>query len=108
MRILLDECLPRKLKNYLPGHEVRTVPQMGWASIENGDLLQLVEPLFDVFITVDKNMQHQQNLSKYQLATVVLLAQSNQIESLQPLLPSLLQTLVVIKPGEVVHIGLVE
>ncbi|HYO49894.1 MAG TPA: DUF5615 family PIN-like protein [Chloroflexia bacterium] len=105
MRILLDECLPRKLKNYLPEHEVKTVPQMGWASIENGDLLQLAETLFDVFITVDRNMQHQQNMSKHHIAVVVLLARSNQVASLHPLMPALLQTLESIEPGEVMHIA---
>ena len=104
MRILLDECLPRKLKNYLPGHEVKTVPQMGWASIENGDLMKLAETLFDVFITVDQNMEHQQNMSKYHISVVVLLASSNQVASLQPMMPALLQSLEAIKPGEVMHI----
>jgi predicted nuclease of predicted toxin-antitoxin system len=44
MRVLLDECLPRKLKNDLPGHAARTVPEMGWAGKKNGELLQLAAP----------------------------------------------------------------
>lgn len=62
MKILLDECLPRKLKFELSGHEAYTVPQMGWASKKNGELLALMSEQFDVFLTVDSNMQHQQNL----------------------------------------------
>ena len=56
MRVLLDECLPRKLKSDLAGHEARTVPEMGWASKENGDLLELAAGHFDVFLTVDRNL----------------------------------------------------
>lgn len=56
MRLLLDECVPKRLLHELPNHEVRTVPQMGWAAKENGELLGLAESAFDVFVTVDKNM----------------------------------------------------
>jgi hypothetical protein len=59
VRILLDECLPRRLKRDLNGHDVRTVPEMGWASKENGDLLQLAESQFEVFLTVDRNLSYQ-------------------------------------------------
>ena len=58
MKLLLDECLPRKLKRGLPGHEVQTVPEMGWAGKENGDLPPLIGPLFDAFITIDGNMRY--------------------------------------------------
>lgn len=59
MKILLDECLPRRIKRELPGHEVLTVPEAGWTSLKNGRLLRLAEVSFDVFITVDRNMQYQ-------------------------------------------------
>ena len=65
MRILLDECLPRRLKRDLPGHEVRTVPELGWASKQNGDLLALAEGKFDVFLTVDRNLSLQQDVGKF-------------------------------------------
>ena len=61
MRILLDECVPRKLTRELPGHECRTVTEMGWAGIKNGRLLRLAENQFDVFLTADQNLQYQQN-----------------------------------------------
>ena len=53
MRVLLDECVPRSLRDELPGHDVRTVPEMGWASQENGALLALASGKFEVFITTD-------------------------------------------------------
>jgi len=72
MRILLDECIPRPLAQYLPDYYVRTVPQMGWASVINGVLLKLAEAEFDVFITVDKGIRYQQNLRSTVLGIVVL------------------------------------
>ena len=64
MKILLDECIDRRLAKDIAGHEVKTVPQMGWATIKNGDLLTLAEKGFEVFVTVDRNLSFQQNLSR--------------------------------------------
>ena len=61
MHVLLDECLPRKLKAEIVGHEVSTVPEVGWAGKENGELLQLAAKDFDVFVTIDANIPAQQN-----------------------------------------------
>jgi len=60
MRVLLDECLPRRLKRELAGHDVRTVAEMGWAGNSNGALLNLAQEKFDIFVTVDKNLTAQQ------------------------------------------------
>ena len=57
MRILLDECLPAELANELAGHEVRTVQQEGWSSLENGALLSFASGHFSVFITIDKHIE---------------------------------------------------
>lgn len=62
MRVLLDECLPRQLKWQLPGHDVATVPERGWAGTKNGELLRLAAAEFDVFVTVDQNLRFQRNL----------------------------------------------
>ena len=62
MRLLLDESLPKKLKARLAPHEVRTVPEMGWASKSNGELLRLAEQQFDVFLTADQKLLNEQNL----------------------------------------------
>jgi Domain of unknown function (DUF5615) len=72
MRILLDECTPRILKNRLSGFEIVTVQEMGWAGIKNGELLILAATQFDVFITTDKNLRQQQDLSSCPLAFIEL------------------------------------
>lgn len=105
MNILLDECLPRRLKFLIVGHTVQTVPEMGWAGTKNGTLLRLAEGAFEVFITADQNMQYQQNLQSHILGIVVFIAPNNRLETLQPLVPNLLAALEQIKPGQVVHIS---
>jgi hypothetical protein len=100
MRVVLDECLPKRLTRELPGHEARTVQQMGWSGISNGELLTLIRGQFDAFITVDSNLAYQQDLQNLPVAVVVLRAPSNKIEDLRPLLPSLLAILAVLKPGD--------
>jgi hypothetical protein len=57
VKILLDECVDRRLAREISGHDVHTVPQMGWAGIKNGDLLTLAEKQFEVFVTVDRNLR---------------------------------------------------
>jgi len=101
MKLLLDECLPKKLKRDLVGYEVNTVPEMGWAGIKNGALLNLAEAHFDVFITIDNNLRYQQNLKTIQLVIVVLNAKDNKLETLQPLIPSVLSTLETSQMGQV-------
>lgn len=98
MRLLLDESVPAKLKRYLPDHEVRTAVEMGWSGVKNGKILALASVSFDVFVTVDKNMPYQQNLSTLPVALVVLDALSNELDHLVPLLPALERELAVLKP----------
>ena len=105
MRVLLDECLPRKLKVELVGHEARTVPEMGWASKKNSALLLLVVEHFDAFLTVDKNIAYQQNLKNLRIAIVALVANSNRLVDLRPLIPKVLDVLKTIHPGEIVRVG---
>lgn len=100
MRILLDECVPRALKRHLPGHEVRTVPEAGWASKKNGELLELAEGHFDLFLTVDQNLQFQQNLLKSKIAIVLLIVADNSIDTILSLLPRIESALAAIQPGE--------
>jgi len=106
MKLLLDECLPRRLKQSLSEYEVATVPEMGWGGTKNGELLQLAVESFDVFITADLNLSYQQNLDRSQLAVVALAAPSNRLEDLLPLIPLVLELLLRIKPGEVSRISL--
>jgi predicted nuclease of predicted toxin-antitoxin system len=86
MRLLLDENLPKRLKSDFPGHEVFTVREKGWNGIKNGELLQLMlAGNFGVLLTFDKNLQHQQNFSKYPIAVFVLTAFNNTYNELSPL-----------------------
>ncbi|MBV9385801.1 MAG: DUF5615 family PIN-like protein [Chroococcidiopsidaceae cyanobacterium CP_BM_ER_R8_30] len=105
MRVLLDECLPKKLKRELPEHSVVTVPEQGWAGQKNGALLRLAQAEFDVFLTIDQNLIRQQNLNQIALAIVVLTAQDNQLETLQPLMPKVLEVLETIQPGQIAQVN---
>lgn len=105
MRLLLDESVPSRLRRALPGHEVRTVVELGWSGVKNGKLLVLAAGGFDVFITVDKNLPHQQNLSTLPIAVVVLDAASNELAALLPLMPELLQTLASLEPRSCTRVG---
>jgi predicted nuclease of predicted toxin-antitoxin system len=71
MKILIDENLPRYLKRVLAGHDVSMVQEMGWSGIKNGELLKLAEPIFDLFLTADKNIRYQQNLKGRKLSIIV-------------------------------------
>lgn len=104
MRVLLDECLPRKLKREVQAEVVRTVPEMGWAGTKNGSLLRLVEREFDILLTNDQNLEHQQHLESFDLAVVVLVAFTNDIEDLRPLMPAVNEALRTIGPGEIRYI----
>jgi hypothetical protein len=105
MRILLDECVPRPLRRDLATHDVRTVQEMGWVGLENGELLQeMTDAGFDVFLPVDQNLRYQQNLRKAGVAVVVLVAMSNKLTDLAPLMPRTVAALAKIRPGELVEI----
>jgi predicted nuclease of predicted toxin-antitoxin system len=89
MRLLLDESLPRRLRDHLPGHGVKTVVDMGWSGYKNGRLLAAAAAEFDALITADKNMPHQQNPATLPLAVIILDAPSNELSRLLPLVPRL-------------------
>jgi hypothetical protein len=105
VRVLRDECLPRRLRRELPGHDVLTVPEASWAGISNGALLRRAAEGFDVFITVDRNLTHQQNLLELRLGVVVLVAISNEFEVLRPVMPEVLALLPALRRGRVVRVG---
>lgn len=86
MKLLLDENLPRKRKKEFPEDKISTVREQGWSGISNGELLGLMtQEGFDALITFDKNLQHQQNFDKYPISVIVLTAESNRYDHLQPL-----------------------
>lgn len=105
MRILLDENLDWRLEKLLPGHEVKSVPRIGWAGLKNGKLLARAGEHFDVLITMDGSMASQQNLSKIKIAIVALRARSNRLADTSPLMPKVLGLLTTLKPGKVVKVS---
>jgi hypothetical protein len=105
MKVLLDECVPRPLKFDFIGHDVDPVTEMGWSSVKNGKLLGLaVGAGFEVLITVDQNLTHQQNSRNFAIGGVVLIAKSNRIDDLQPLIPLALQEMKNITAGKWVEV----
>jgi len=102
--VLLDECVPRKLKSELPGHDVRTVTEMGWAGIKNGPLLRCAAQEFDVFLTVDQGVEYQQNLFGLDLAIVVMVAATNDIDDVRLLMPRVRETLGSASPGSIIRV----
>jgi len=103
MKIIIDECVPHIVKKRLPEREIKTVQEMGWAGVKNGELLKLVEAEFDVFITSDKNLRYQQNLKDRAIA--VLLLPSNQVPVIESLLSQIDETLEKIKPNDFLEIS---
>jgi len=106
MRVLLDEYVPRPLKRDLADHVVSTVAEMRWKGIENGELLALIrEAGFEAFVTVDQNLAYQQNLRAAGLRIVILVARTNKLNDLQPLIPSIRDALARLEPGEVMRVS---
>ena len=107
MRVLIDECLPRRLKNHLSDHDSRTVPEAGLAGKRNGELLSLADQQkYEIFLTMDKGVEYQQNLRGLGLAVIILRAKSNRLADLLAHLPDCLEQMRSIKPGQVVRVGL--
>jgi len=104
MKILLDECVDWRLSRDLVGNEVKTAKQMGWTAIKNGELLALASQQFDAFVTVDRNLSFQQNLTSVAIAVIVLEAKTNRLADLKTLVPKLLLSLQVIRPGVIYRI----
>jgi predicted nuclease of predicted toxin-antitoxin system len=99
VKILLDENLDWRLRRDLPGHTVESVPPIGWAGLKNGALLAEAEQRFDVLVTMDSNMVHQQNLARFRIAVIALQARSNRLADTRPLMPKVLELLASLQPG---------
>ena len=110
MKILLDHCVPQPLRRYCTEHTEHTAETTafrGWQALSNGALLQAAEQAgFDVFLTIDQNIQHQQNLSGLQLRVLVLEAENSLVATLIPLIIPALQALEQMQPGEIRRIHL--
>ena len=104
MKLLLDECVTHYLKRDFAAHEVFTVEDAGFKGLKNGRLLQAASGKFDVLVTVDQNLQYQQNLKSFDIAIIVLKATRSTYSVLKPLMPQVLETLKKIKPGELITV----
>jgi predicted nuclease of predicted toxin-antitoxin system len=108
MRLLLDECLPRRVKLLFAegGHKCETVRDAGFSGKENGALLTLAEENFDVFVTIDKNIRYQQNIARRKIAVLIIRAASNDLDDIRPHVPDALAALKSIKLGQTVEVGI--
>ena len=106
MRVLLDENLPRQLKRHFPADvEVLTVQERGWSGIKNSELLRLAAVEFEVFLTMDRGGEYQQNLQSLAIGVLIIRAPSNRFEDLQPLISEVHNALNAIHPGQVRRVG---
>lgn len=104
MRVLFDHNLPRKLRNDLQPHVVSLTKEAGWNDLGNGQLLAAAQPLFDVLLTADTNIYHQQKVALFDIAVLVLRAYDLKYQSLRPLMPDVLDLLNSLEPGRVYYI----
>jgi predicted nuclease of predicted toxin-antitoxin system len=105
MRILLDECIPHQLRTAIVGHEVTTVQYRGWSGVKNGELLSKMRAAqIEVLVTRDGNLSFQQNVASSGISVVLLMAPTNDVVDLRPLLPRLLVELSILRPGQVVEV----
>ena len=106
MRVLLDENVPRKLKyRFGPGFEVSTVQECGWSGLENGSLLRAADSQFDAFVTLDRGLVFQQDLSGLSLRLVVVRAVANKYDDLLPLVPAIMSGLERVKSGQMTYVA---
>jgi Domain of unknown function (DUF5615) len=104
MRILLDENFPYDFSGEIKTHDVLSVHSLGWTGTKNGELLRRAVGICDVFVTLDRNLEFQQNIKSLSIAVIVLRARSNRMVDLLPLIPALLDALRVAKIGEAMHV----
>ena len=105
MHVLLDENVDKSLKALFDEEfEVVTVPEQGWSGTKNGKLLALAAEEFDVFVTMDKSLQHQQNLGEIDLAVVVIRAYSNAFPVVSKLMPNVNEAVRNAEIGVAIHV----
>lgn len=105
MRVLLDECLPHRLKADLSDREVRTAQEEGWAGLKNGELLRVAAGRFDVLLTVDRSIAFQQNLRGLSIGILAMVVPSNRLVDLRPLMLQVRQALPKVRAGQVLRVG---
>ena len=96
--------MPFELADELVGHDVRTVQQAGWAGLKNGELLRKISGSFEVFLTIDKRIESEQQVPE-DVALITIRAQSNRIQDLRPLVPEMLRAMNETPPGKSARVG---
>ena len=105
MRVLLDENLDwRLVRHFDADFQVTTVSRQGWKGTRNSELLQQAEAAFDVLVTMDRSIEHQQNLSKYNIGVILISARSNRIQNIQPAMLRVNEIIREVQPGQVIHV----
>ena len=105
MRVLLDENLPVDLASELALHEVATITGLGWQGIKNSELLHRAQGSFEVLVTMDRDLEFQQNIAGFELSIILVLAHSNRMVHLHPLVPAILEAIEAVQPGELRWVG---
>ena len=104
MRILIDECVDPRVKLLFGDHKVATVHEQGWDTLEDGPLLTVAQKGFDVLLTIDGSLEFQQNLSRFQIAVIVVHVPKNQMAHYRVLQKELLHAVERARIGEVIHV----
>jgi|SRR2546423_3860168 hypothetical protein len=106
MRVLLDECMPRRFKNHLAGHDCATVPELGFAGKKNGELVRLAEQAgFEFFVTLDRAIEYEQNLANHKLVILLIRSKSSRLQDLIAHVPKTLEVLRAGPGSRVVRVG---
>jgi hypothetical protein len=106
VKVLLDECVPRRFGAALAEADVSTARQEGWTSLRNGELLSRMRAAgFTTLVTVDRNLTYQQNVATAGIAVIVLHARTNRVAELLPLAPQVVEAIAATAPGEIAHVG---
>lgn len=105
MRVLIDECVDPRVKTLLSDHQPATVYDEGWGALEDGPLLAAAQEKFDVLVTIDRNLEFQQNLAKFRIGVVVVRVPKNQLSHYQAIKRELILAAEQVRPGEVIHVG---
>jgi hypothetical protein len=104
-RVLFDENMPRKLRRDLSEFYIRTAQEQGWSAYKNGELLKQLPGTFDVLVTIDQNIRHQQNLSKFKVGIVAIEVPDTRLVFLRQLIPQIREAIAAVRPGQLIIIG---
>jgi predicted nuclease of predicted toxin-antitoxin system len=104
VRILLDECVPARLKKAFPGHAVQSVTETGWRTSKDALLLNFAQDRFDVFGTVDRKLETQNDLRKFKLGFIIARVPNNRLDAFEPIFEQLSIAAAEVRRGEIIHV----